>query len=62
MRMAATPAMGEMRAGVDLTAVGDGHYKGQIEPGMTGSWKAIVRVNRGGQLVARFIQPVTTVE
>ena len=59
MRMPATAQMGEMRTGAELKASGDGHYRGQVDLGMSGNWTAIVRVKRGGQVVATKSQPVT---
>jgi hypothetical protein len=59
MRMPATPQMGEMRTGVELKAAGDGHYRGQVDLGMSGKWTAIVRVKRSGQVVATTTEPVT---
>ena len=59
MRMPATPQMGEMRTGVELKASGDGHYRGQVDLGMSGNWTAIVRVKRGGQVIATRTEPVT---
>ena len=59
MRMPATPQMGEMRTGVELKPSGDGHYRGQVDLGMSGNWTAIVRVKRGGQVVATKTEPVT---
>jgi hypothetical protein len=62
MRMPPTGAMGEMRTGSNLKSAGDGHYRGQVDLGMSGKWTAIVRVKRGGQLVTTYSQPVESVE
>lgn len=62
MRMASTPSMGEMRTGADLEGDGTGHYRGQLNLGMSGKWTAIVRVKRGGQVVSMHSEPVDSVE
>jgi hypothetical protein len=59
LRMAPDGAMGEMRTGAELKPVGDGHYRGQVDMTMAGKWDAIVRVRRGGQIVATHTEPVT---
>ena len=51
--------MGEMRTGAFLKPAGDGHYRGQVDMMMAGQWNAIVRVKRGGEVVATHTQPVT---
>ena len=59
LRMPPDGAMGEMRTGAELKAAGGGHYKGQVDMTMAGKWDAIVRVRRGGQVVATHTEPVT---
>ena len=59
LRMPPDGAMGEMRTGAELKPAGDGHYKGQVDMTMVGKWDAIVRVRRGGQVVATHTEPVT---
>jgi hypothetical protein len=59
LRMPPTAAMGEMRTGTELKPAGDGHYRGQVDMMMTGKWNAIVRVRRGGEVVATHTEPVT---
>ena len=59
LRMPPSGAMGEMRTGAELKPAGDGHYRGEVDMMMAGEWNAIVRVRRGGQVVATHTQPVT---
>jgi hypothetical protein len=59
LRMPPSGAMGEMRTGAELKPGGDGHYRGEVDMMMAGKWNAIVRVKRGGQVVATHTQPVT---
>jgi hypothetical protein len=59
LRMPPAGAMGEMRTGAELQHAGDGHFRGQVDMTMAGQWNAIVRVKRGGQIVAMHSQPVT---
>jgi hypothetical protein len=59
LRMPPSGAMGEMRTGAALQPAGDGHYRGQVDMMMAGEWNAIVRVKRGGQVVATHTEPVT---
>ncbi len=59
LRMPPAGAMGEMRTGAFLKPGGDGHYRGQVDMMMAGQWNAIIRVKRGGEVVATHTQPVT---
>ena len=59
LRMPPAGAMGEMRTGAFLKHSGDGHYRGQVDMMMAGQWNAIIRVKRGGEVVATHTQPVT---
>lgn len=59
LRMPPSGAMGEMRTGAELKPAGDGHYRGEVDMMMAGQWNAIVRVKRGGQVIAMHTQPVT---
>ena len=59
LRMPASGAMGEMRTGAELKPAGEGRYRGEVDMMMAGQWNAIVRVRRGGQVVAMHTQPVT---
>ena len=59
LHMPPSGAMGEMRTGVELTPAGDGHYTGSVDVMMAGKWDAIVRVKRGGQVLATHTEPVT---
>jgi hypothetical protein len=62
LRMPPTGAIGEMRTGTELTTQGNGRYSGTVDLHMAGKWNAIVRVKRGGQLVATYNEPVEAVE
>ena len=62
LRMPATPTMGEMRTGAELTADGEGRYRGTVDVLMAGQWNAIVRVKRDGAVVATHMQPVTAAQ
>ena len=58
LRMPPSGTMGEMRTGAELKPAGDGHFRGEVDMMMAGQWNAIVRVRRGGQVVAMHTQPV----
>jgi hypothetical protein len=62
LRMPPSDTMGEMRTGTELKSSGDGRYVGNVDMMMAGDWNAIVRVKRGGQVVATHTQPVTAAE
>jgi hypothetical protein len=62
LRMPPSAAMGEMRTGTELKPAGEGHFAGQVDLMMAGKWNAIVRVKRGGQVIATHIEPVTAAE
>lgn len=59
LRMPPTASMGEMRTGTELKPAGNGRYRGEVDMMMAGKWNAIVRVRRGGQVVASHTEPVT---